>query len=588
MMRLNRIYFRKATPMATSATSMRVRSLGQTLRHAHLYLALLTISSAQAQSPGAQGFDPREKSPPHLSKPTQQSKPQTLRAPLAPPPLTIVIVFDQFRPDALTRLSSRFLPARSSPSLSKKGRTSSGAIFGGFRYLMENSAYYPFSEYKLLQAMTGPGHATLASGSYPASHGIVLNYWWDRESRAKTYCVEDPRAQEWSHQKRGYSPRFFTGSTLGDELKLAFPDSKVASIALKERAAILMGGHAADLTLWLVKDRLAWTTSRFYIPEGGTGLPSWIEKRNQGLSTRREAELAKRDFREYLRQISGVEETFDTALEITRQLKMGRDQSPDLLWISLSSHDYLGHATGPNTQALDDFTLAEDRALSVFLNKLDQQVPGGLAQVAIALTADHGAPPLPEQAIPLRLAAGRYSEVGLVKVANQFILEQTSISEGIVESLDSNLYFSQKLLEKLTSDSEVASLESRLRAHLLATQPMIAEILLRSDLQAKKLPLGPLKTLVENGTLPSRNGNLIVIPKPFYFLGEENRGVDHHTHYSYDRKVPLLFAGPGFKRGLRAEASELIDLTPTLAWRLGILPPVLSSGRVLSEAFALE
>jgi predicted AlkP superfamily pyrophosphatase or phosphodiesterase len=574
--------------MATSAISILVRCPNRAQRRTLLLLALFIVSPAQAQSKTPKGLDPEPKLQLQFSNPTKKPKQQTLRAPLTPPPLTVVIVFDQLRPDTLTRLSSRFLPAHSPSSRSKKGTASNGTALGGFRYLMENSAYYPFSEYKLLQAMTGPGHATLASGSYPATHGIVLNYWWDRDSQAKTYCVEDPNAQEWSYQKRGYSPRFFTGSTLGDELKLASPESKVASIALKERAAILMGGHAADLTLWLVKDQFAWTTSRFYIPEGGSGLPSWIEKRNQDLSTRPEAALAKRDFREFLRQISGVEETFDGALEVVRQLKMGQDSSPDLLWVSLSSHDYLGHAVGPNTQKLDDFTLAEDRALSRFLTLLDQQVPGGLAKVAIALTADHGAPPLPEQAISQRLKAGRYSEKELMKVANQWILEQTGVSEGVVETLDSNLYFGRKLLEKLNNDTEVAALENRLRAYLLATQPMIAEVLLKSDLQAKKLPLGPLKTLVENGTFPSRNGNLIVIPKPYYFLGEEGRGVDHHTHYSYDRKVPLLFAGPGFKRGLRAESSELIDLAPTLAWRLGILPPVLSSGRVLSEAFALE
>jgi hypothetical protein len=186
---------------------------------------------------------------------------------LSRPKLTLVLVIDQFRADYLTRFASRFLP-----SSGKNGEV------GGFKYLMSKGAYFPQAKYDVLENMTCPGHATILTGSYPYLSGIVLNEWYDRSLGRMIYCVDDGDSplvgSDLKGAESGVSPKNLVGTTVGDELKNSGRPSKIISIALKDRAAILLGGHRADLAVWL-SSNYRWVSSRYYVKD--KELPRWIE-----------------------------------------------------------------------------------------------------------------------------------------------------------------------------------------------------------------------------------------------------------------------------------------------------------------------
>ena len=198
------------------------------------------------------------------------------------PKLVVLLVIDQFRADYLTRFQDRFLPAKGAK----------GSI-GGFQYLVEKGAWFPQAQYDLLQNMTGPGHATLLTGAYPYLTGIPNNEWYDKERKAPVYCVED-RSIQWfggsPDEHAGSSPRNLIGSTLGDELKMVSASSRVVSIALKDRAAILMGGHRADAVIWMDPFRFQWTSTPFYFENGE--LPEWVRVVNSGLAAKKHTLVA--------------------------------------------------------------------------------------------------------------------------------------------------------------------------------------------------------------------------------------------------------------------------------------------------------
>jgi hypothetical protein len=186
------------------------------------------------------------------------------------PKLVLVLVIDQFRADYLTRFESRFLPAEK------------GGTVGGFQYLMSKGAYFPFGQYDLLQNMTGPGHATILTGAYPYLSGISLNYWFDSTKNEKVYCAQDDGSKTIEvvppSANVGTSPKNLLGTTVGDELKNAGFPSRVFSVALKDRAAIFMGGHRADAAFWFDSGLYQWASSQFYFPKGK--LPDWIKHSN--------------------------------------------------------------------------------------------------------------------------------------------------------------------------------------------------------------------------------------------------------------------------------------------------------------------
>ena len=512
------------------------------------------------------------------------------------PKLVVMLVIDQFRADYLMRFESRFKPAMS------------GDEVGGFRYLLSKGAYYPLGQYDLLQCMTAPGHATILTGAYPYMTGIPINSWYDATAKQRTYCVEDRATQTLGAVPKnawaGTSPKNLVANTLGDELKLEGYPSKVVSIALKDRAAILMGGHKADLSLWMDQESFAWASSKHYFPDGK--LPGWILELNKKLAANKGKEGTwKSDdtggtglsipgpFSHTFKQGEhsfefpyAVQLTVDAAEAAISEMKLGQNPkgAPDLLAVSFSSHDYMGHDHGPNSREMEELTVAEDRAVSQLLNTLRKKVPGGLKNVLIAFTADHGIPPIPEWLQGQKILAGKLDEKAITQTLNEKLTQtfgKPASESWISWGGELNYYINRDSLT--ASKKERSQVEEVIRSALLDL-PGTFKVVTQTDYQQRRLPPGIFENQFLNSYFPGRSGDAIIIPKP-YFINKSDTTA-HLSGYTYDRTVPILFVGAGVKPGKYATRAEVVDIAPTLAYLIGILPPNMSHGRVLSEAMS--
>lgn len=512
------------------------------------------------------------------------------------PRLVVLVAVDQLRADYLPRLRDKFLPPYAG-----------GGRVGGYRYLMERGAYYPNAQYGHLHCMTGPGHATMLTGAYPYQSGIPLNEWFDVESGKKTYCVEDA-AYPQIGGGGAFSPRNLRVSTVGDEMKNAGLPSKVVSIALKDRAAILMGGFRSDASLWFDAKSFHWTSSTFYYPDGK--LPAWVTQTNTALDGKKgkqygwnpellkvgdsgweggksdkpnaHASWAYGD-KEALAGPIGIELTIDLAEKAIAAMDLGKDTVPDLLAVSLSSHDYLAHDVGPNSKWINAMTLFEDKQIARLLNTLRETVPGGLASVAIVFTADHGIPPDPDWLGKERVPSGRFDEAALAAELDERLTKRFGKAPGgkwIAYGGELNYYWDAKA--RTSEKPGVLALENEAKK-ILAEKAFVAHVLGRTELEQRRYPPALLGKQVARTFVPGRSGDLVVIPKPFYFPAPLT--VTHVTGYSYDRTVPLVLAGETFRAGTYGQAADIVDVAPTLAFLLGIVPPAGSEGRVLDEAF---
>jgi predicted AlkP superfamily pyrophosphatase or phosphodiesterase len=529
----------------------------------------------------------------------------------ASPKLVLTLVIDQFRADTLMRFQSRFLPARNS-----KGQ------IGGYQYLMQKGAYYPYATYDTLHAMTGPGHATILSGSYPYQNGIPVNTWFDRNAQKKVYCAEDSNhflvgPSEEKVRRGGTSPKNFMGTTVGDELKNSGYPSRVVSIALKDRSAIFMGGSRSDHTLWFDDKSWSWVTSSFYSPD--LKLPAWVKDINQKLQaekdkpyhwklgTEPETGFSLKDSfaltdsynagslggvnfphevgggqKGLLKTPYGLQMTESLAEAAITALKLGTQKTSDLLAVSFSTHDYLAHAFGPNSREIEEMTVVEDEVIAKLLRFLDQKVPGGIEQVLVVLTADHGGPNSPEYLKNARIDAGRVDDEVLQKEMEQALVQKfgkPSTGNAWITGLSEFHYtFNAAALaasRKNNSDFETVAKQVALRT------PGVARVLTRSELLQQLWGPGLLGKQTQFTYYENRTGDLIVILKPNYINPGET--VHHFTGYAYDRYVPLIFAGAPIKSGRFAQEARVIDIAPTLSWLTHTTPPALSEGRVLHE-----
>ena len=526
----------------------------------------------------------------------------------ARPQLFLTLVIDQFRSDTLPKFRERLLPA-----MNAKGEV------GGFRYLMEKGAYFPYAQHDVLQAMTGPGHASILTGSLPYMNGIGSNDWYDDIKRDRTYCVEDPNFSTIGAEKEkphmGTSPRNLIGTTIGDELKNAGFASKVITIALKDRAAILLGGHRADGAFWMDKSGKRWVSSTFYFPD--QKLPAWVDSVNKsltqeegtaftwsaggqgsGLSLKDSMALQDswnqrigKEFPHRLKKASaealsspwGVTATLDLVKAALRSESLGQDSIPDVLGVSFSTHDYIAHAFGPNSREAEEIFLSEDRAISELLNTIQKTVPGGLSNVTIALTADHGGPQNPDWLASHRVPAGRIDEAALTQRLESSLTKKFGKPKDAASWIGYNADFAWFLdpnaVKKSGETTEI--IEEVLRSEL-QKEPGALAVITATDVRDGKLPAGRHERQIRNTWIPGRAGDVMLIPKPNFMPTGDT--VTHLTGHNYDTTVPLILAGKGIHAGTFASPVRVIDLAPTASWILGVTPPALSEGRILEEA----
>jgi hypothetical protein len=500
----------------------------------------------------------------------------------AHPKLVVVIVIDQFRGDYLERYHDQF------------GE-------GGFRLLLDHGANFTDCNYEYANTRTAPGHATLFTGAYSNGHGIAANEWWDPKKKRMVTSVEDDDTKlvGIAGDKPGASPHNLLADTLGDELKLATQgQSRVFSLSLKDRAAVLPGGFAADAAYWIDPKSGAWITSTYYRRD----LPKWEQDFNTG---NRSAKYWDRDWKnangDVLRSTAhrkgkdgsdaGFYEVIGSTpfaneyeLEFAKELivyeNLGAGQATDLLAISLSPNDILGHQVGPDSPEMAAMALALDRELADFFNFLGHQV--GLANMWIALSADHGISALPDAAKKLRIPAANLDAGKLEAQINAALSAKFSPARAAsyikldypVAWLDQDAFATAHVKEH---DAEAAVGE-------VMKQAGLRDYFTKSQLAEGEVPDTALGKKFLHSYSPEGGWYVLGVPQP-YTVGS-SRGTDHASPYTYDTHVPLAFYGLPFRTGTYRTHAEPVDLAVTLASLLGINAPTHAVGRVLTEALA--
>lgn len=515
----------------------------------------------------------------------------------------VVISIDQFRADYVSRFSDYYLPARS------------GNTVGGFKYLTASGAVYTDAHYTHLPTETGPGHATILTGSVPSLNGIAGNDWFDRASGKTVYCADDPKAKTVGGQSKPMSPRNLQVTTVGDELKMATNGkAKVVGISFKDRAAIFLAGHAADAVVWFEPDSGNWVSSDFY----GTALPKWVSEQNArkipeaGLgktwtpmlpdsayaltrippfekaspkepifSHSLGGDNPKSKFRNWTTSPEGQAYVLDTATLAVTAEDLGKDDVPDLLAINLATNDYVGHAYGPNSPEVMDISVATDRLLSKFFNDLDKRVPGGLKNVSIVVTADHGVLPIVEEmASVYRIPSGRLARAVVTQPVQVALEKQFGPGEWIRYFDEPNMYLNRELADKLNVDfRSVCEVAARAAANVEGIFTAVPGHFVLEG----RVPATAWGERLTNGYNPRLSGDVMVLQSPGVYFGS-GTGTGHGSPWAYDTHVPIILQGFGINQGMFGRRVAVVDIAPTLSKLLGIEQPSGSIGRVLTEA----
>lgn len=534
-----------------------------------------------------------------------------LKAP--PPKLVVVCVFDQMRGDFL----DRFAPAFGE---------------GGFKRVQREGTRWVSCDYPYAATETGPGHATIATGALPYVHGIVANDWFDRALGKSVYCVEDRDVQIVGSAGMvaglGMSPRNLVGETLGDSLRRASPASRVFAVSQKDRAAVPLGGRLASGVYWFDRPSGGYVTSTWY-PDGA---PRWLEEftKARGCAAQPKAweralpvsayeacgdddapwERGKgtglgRTFPHPLDAMPAGSERFwtgidhsprgmtilaDLASELLDRHALGRGSATDLLLVSFSSTDFVGHEYGPDSHEVFDVYACADRELARLLAKLDAAV--GAGRYVLAVTADHGVGDVPERLTSLGLEGGRI-ELGGGSAKRPMGSDRARIEAGLSEAFGKKLPDGERWLAWVT-EGEATLDAARLKEHgvaadaaaealrdVVARQRGIAAAYTRKQLlEGRFADNDRVARALRLSTHGSRSGDVLFALRPFW-LASPN-AASHGTPNLYDRRVPMLLMGPGVDRGRTvADPVSPTDLAATLAAMLRILPPPGCEGRVL-------
>lgn len=495
------------------------------------------------------------------------------------PKLVVVIVIDQFRGDYLERYRDEFRE-------------------GGFRMLLDRGAYFSNCNYDYANTRTAPGHSTLFTGAYSDGHGIVSNEWWDQKKHKMVTSVEDENTKlvGVAATQAGASPHNLLADTLGDELKLATQGkSRVFGVSLKDRAAILPAGFAADAAYWIEPQSGSWVTSTYYRDD----LPKWAQDFNstqpakywdrewtdaQGNVLRLTAHRKRKDGSDagFFEVIGSTPFANEYEFEFAKQLMLYENvcggPATDLLSISLSANDILGHQVGPDSPEMHKMALDLDREIADFFNFLGHQI--GLANVWIALSADHGVSSLPDAAKKLRIPAANLGGAKLQEQINAILTAKFSPRHpASYVKFDYPLAW---LEEDAFNAVHVREHDAETAVGEAMKQIGLRDYYTKSQLAEGRAPNTDLGHKYLNSYSPEGSWYVMGVPD-IYTVGSPT-GTDHASPYNYDTHVPLAFYGLPFQPGTYRDSVQPVDLVVTLASLLGINAPTHAIGRVLTEA----
>ena len=514
---------------------------------------------------------------------------------VARPKLVVGIVVDQMRWDYLYRFNNRY------------------GNDGLKRILREGfSCENTFIPY--VPTVTAVGHTTVYTGSVPFLHGIIGNNWFDKNSGKLVYCTDDDSVVGvGSNSIAGkMSPRNLWSNTITDELRLATNfQNKTIAVALKDRGAILPGGHTANAAYWFDNATGGWITSTFY----RNTLPEWVKKLNerklpdaylkQNWNTLYPISSYKQssaDNKAYETKLLGEDNSFphktDTATlnryELFRTTpfgntftvdmakaaiegeQLGKGTSTDFLTVSFSSTDYVGHSFGPNSIEIEDTYLRLDKDLGGFLSYLDTKI--GKGQYLVFLTADHAVAHVPAFVQEHRLPGKVIDEGSFLKPLNDSIQKAFGVAHVISSIINYEVYFNDQILQEHKLDKRQVA---RFVSEKLNKEEGIIKAFPLEEVALTTLP-EKLKMMISNGYNQKRSGDVFFIMKPQWFSGWST-GTTHGVWNPYDAHIPLLWYGWGVKTGKTSREVYMIDIAATVAALLHIQMPNASMGHVIEE-----
>ena len=480
------------------------------------------------------------------------------------PRLVLLIAVDQMRYDYLTRFR--------------------GDLTGGLRQLLTQGADFTNAHLEHYPSVTAVGHATMLSGAPPAMSGIIGNDWYDREEKTTVTSVSDPGVTALGGVDPA-SPHRLLVSTLGDELKMAGRASRVIGLSLKDRSAILPAGRMADGAFWYDMHSGGFGSSTWYAPD----LPAWVKDFNARRTPEGYAgktwlggtlpEPGPKLYEAVYASPFGNELLCDLAEAALVAEKLGTHETTDLLTVSFSSNDAVGHKKGPDSPEVAEMTKRTDIVIGRLLAAVDQKV--GLSRTLVILTADHGVAPLPEVMAQRRMPGGRLVRKDLVAPVEAALASAYGAGTWIEGRAGSSLYLNRVLIKDKKLDPRLVE-ETAARA--AESIPHVYRAFTREQLFRGDVPRNPWTLRLLAGFNPERSGDVEILLEPYWIGGEKD--ASHGTPYSYDTHIPLVFMGPGIRHGRYDAAVAMNDIAPTLATMLEVETPSGSSGRVLGEMLA--
>ncbi|MBU2949526.1 alkaline phosphatase family protein [Tamlana agarivorans] len=512
------------------------------------------------------------------------------------PKLVVGIVVDQMRYDYLTRFYSRY------------GE-------GGFKRMMAEGYNCKNNHFNYVPTYTAPGHASVFTGTTPKYHGIISNNWYDKVDKKSVYCAEDASVQSiGTKDKAGkMSPNRMLTTTFTDENKLFTQmKGKTIGVSVKDRGAILPAGHTADAAYWFHgDDEGVFISSSFYME----ALPKWVNKFN---SSKQAASYLKKwdtfydmdtytasgaDLNDYEGGFKGKETatfpydlkklksengnfsilkatpygnslTADFAIAAIEGEDLGKDNITDVLTLSFSCTDYVGHNFGVNSKEVEDTYIRLDKDLERFFKVLDKEV--GKGEYVVFLTADHGAIDVPAYLHSHNIPSGYLDNKERKKVFNDFLVA-TYGTKDVVENISNNqVFLNAAKLKELGLNS--VDVQNAIVAEQM-TYKHISKAYTRDAIVSTEFTEG-IEGMIKRGFNQKRSGDVVLVNDPAY-ISYGKTGSTHGSGLNYDTHVPLLFFGKGVAHGETSERTNITDIAPTISTLLGISFPNASTGKPL-------
>lgn len=512
------------------------------------------------------------------------------------PKLVVGIVVDQMRNDYIERFWNHYSE-------------------DGFKRLVNNGYRFKNAHFNYVPTYTGPGHASIYTGTTPATHGIIGNNWYDKTIDTSVYCAGDTSVQPIGTMDNAgmMSPHRMTVTTIADENRLATQmRGKTIGVALKDRGAILPAGHTANAAYWFHgMDEGQWISSSFYMDS----LPQWVvEFNNSGkaasyfktwntlypIETYVESGTDMNKFEggfkgketatfpynlqelrahnnnfELLKAVAfGNDLTTDFAIAAIEGEKLGQNNDTDFLTLSYSSTDYVGHNFGVNSKEVQDTYLRLDKNIAELLQYLDKTV--GKDQYIVFLTADHAAVDVPAYLDSLKIPAGYFDSRSFRNKIDSLVQKEYG-NKNLIKNISNNqLFFNYELLHEMNIN--IDSFQQKLSNYILM-QDNIHRVYTLQQIVNGAYTKG-MDELIKNGFNHKRSGDLIYVLDPS-FISYSRTGSTHGSSFMYDTHVPMLFYGKGVKSGSSSRRSEIVDIAPTIAVMLGISFPSGTTGEPL-------